>query len=64
MEASKLIADGSSGGLFDPGKGIVLFTGDKATNQLIAVPSEQNMQFKIRLIFLFFCLRSFVLQQQ
>jgi hypothetical protein len=33
-------------GFSDPGKRIVFFTGDKATSQLIAVPSEQNLQFK------------------
>jgi hypothetical protein len=42
-------------GCFDPGKGIVFFTGEeKDNNQLIAVPSEQNLQFKIRQIFIFF----------
>ena len=51
-------------GCLDPGKGIVFFTGDKAFNHLITVPSEQNLQLKIRRIFIFFNLISFLLQQQ
>jgi hypothetical protein len=30
---------------FDLGKGIVFITGDKATDQLVTVLSEQNLQF-------------------
>jgi hypothetical protein len=51
-------------GCFDPGKGIVSFTGDKATNQLSAAPSQQNLQLTIRRIFVFFYLRSSLLQHQ